>query len=462
MKKEYDVAIVGAGPSGLFTAYELSMLYGKTISIGLFDKGETIKKRVCPSPRIEEGCMACSPCHISDGIMGAGMMSDGKLHFHKDVMEVFRMGLLSGAETDEALNYLESLFEKWGLKGPVYPLDQKKALEISQEINKLMLGDNFVLKVKQKTRHVGSDRSPLLVSKMVNEILYHGNVDIQVRSSLLSYDNIGGESILTFKDGNGVGKITAGKTFIGLGRRGSLQVQDLIDQFSIPHSYRPVEIGGRVEIPIGVMKKITDQVYNPFFWQKNDNGTVTFTFCANPGGFLTTESLLPGIAGVNGEGRMDTKSPKTNFAVLTVLDVPHGARPNDTLVKILKSGFSNQKPLTQTTADFVGGKMDDELKRPESTMSGLEYGNIAQIFPENVTKEIRSFLLRLDAVCPGVVSHDSLFVAPEAKIRGMRVIPRDKGLMTDINGLYLIGDSSGLSSNVTAAAMTGVLAARDS
>jgi len=461
MKKEYDVAIVGAGPSGLFAAYELSRLYGNKISIGLFDKGETIEKRVCPSPKINGICAACSPCHITDGIMGAGLMSDGKLHFHNDVMEVFRMGLLSGAETDEALNYLESLFEKWGLRGPVYPLNQEEALKISQKINNLMLGDSFLLKVKKRTRHVGSDRLPLLVSKMVEEILGGGNVDLQVRSSLLSYDNIGGQSILTIKDESGINKITAGKTFIGLGRRGSLQVQGLIDKFSIPHSYRPVEIGGRVEIPIEVMKEITDQVYNPLFWQKNTNGTVTFTFCANPGGFLTTESLLPGIVGVNGEGKMDTKSPKTNFAVLTELDVPSGARPNDTLVKILKSGFSNQKPLTQTTADFVGGKMNDESRRPASTMSGLEYANIAQIFPESVTREIRNFLLRLDAVCPGVVSHNSLFVAPEAKIRGMRVIPKNKGLMTDLDGLYLIGDSSGLSGNITAAAMTGILAARD-
>ena len=129
MKKEYDVAIVGAGPSGLFTAYELTKLYGKKIRIGLFDKGEIINKRVCPSPIIKKGCMDCSPCGISEGIMGAGMKSDGKLHFHRDVMEVFKMGLLSGPETDDALIYLEKLFENWGLNGPVYPKNPELAKE---------------------------------------------------------------------------------------------------------------------------------------------------------------------------------------------------------------------------------------------------------------------------------------------------------------------------------------------
>ncbi len=461
MKKEYDVAIVGAGPSGLFTAYELTKLYGKKIRIGLFDKGEIINKRVCPSPIIKKGCMDCSPCGISEGIMGAGMKSDGKLHFHRDVMEVFKMGLLSGPETDDALIYLEKLFENWGLNGPVYPKNPELAIKLSKQIEDLNLGDGFLLKVKQRTRHVGSDKLPFLVSRMVDEILEQGNVDIQVRSSLLSYDNIGGQSILTVKKEGNIDRISAGKTFIGLGRRGSLQVQGLIDQFSITHSYRPVEIGGRVEIPKEVMEKITAQVYNPLFWQRNDQGKATFTFCANPGGYLSTESLLPGIVGVNGESKTDIKSPKTNFAVLTELPILDGERPNDTLVGILKSGFQNQKPLVQTTADFIEGTIKDELSRPESTMAGVEYANIAQIFPKSVTQEISSFLLRLDTVCPGVVSHYSLFLAPEGKIRGMRVIPRDAGLMTNVDNLYLLGDSSGLSSNITAAAMTGVLAARD-
>jgi uncharacterized FAD-dependent dehydrogenase len=460
-RKEYDVAIVGAGPSGLLAAAELAKLHGKQLSVGLFDKGNDIGKRTCPTEVFDRACTSCEPCGVTDGVMGAGLKSDGKLHFHKEVVELFRMGLLSAEETDHLLTYVEQLLEAWGLSGPVYPLNLQAAIQLSDQVESLDLGDAFELKVKQRTRHVGSDRLPLLVANLVREIMDLGDIDLQVRTSLVSYDNLNGESKLTLKRRGVSEQVVAGKTFIGLGRRGSLQVQGLIDRFSIPHSYRPVEIGGRVEVPYEVMRRITAEVYNPCFRQKNSEGTATFTFCANPEGRLTTESLIRGIVGVNGESSAGRKSVKTNFAVLTELPIGDGEHPNDVLVKLLKEGFLRNRPLVQTTADFIDGRMADEFRQPETTLTGLEYANVARVFPTSVTVEISNFLQRLDIVCPGVISHQALFVVPEAKIRGIRVSPQNAGLSTNVDGLYLIGDSAGLSGNIAAAAVTGVVAARD-
>lgn len=462
MQKEYDIAIVGAGPAGLMAAHEISANLGKNASIGLFDRGQTIEKRRCPIVIYDRlGCNACDPCGIAEGVMGAGLKSDGKLHLHPHVMEVYRMGLIDEAETKALLSYMESLFEKWGLRGPVYPLVPEQAVELSEHVASLNLGDKFELKVKQRTRHVGSDRLPDLVANMMADIENQGNFSLHVRSELLEYDTDGNGFRLKFKKGTQIEEYRAQKLLIALGRRGSRQVQEMIDRFQIPYSYRPVEIGGRVEVSAETMDGITDVIYNPCFRQKGPNGQATFTFCTNPHGYLTIESLLPGIVGVNGESKDKDKSAYTNFAVLTELPIPPGSNPNDTLIDLLQQDFKGNIPLAQTTADFIAQTVADQTHPPASTLGHLQYANVGSIMPQPVSQEIRNFLQRIERVCPGIIGHHSLFVAPEAKIRGMRVVPTDKGLQTSVDGLYLIGDSSGLSGNITAAAMTGVLAARD-
>ena len=47
MEKQYDVILVGAGPTGIFAAYEL-MLKAPNLKVLLIDKGPDIYNRKCP------------------------------------------------------------------------------------------------------------------------------------------------------------------------------------------------------------------------------------------------------------------------------------------------------------------------------------------------------------------------------------------------------------------------------
>lgn len=139
LRKEYDVAVVGAGPAGLFAAHELTKRFGKNISIALLDKGNNIQSRSCPSSTLKGSCADCEPCAVTDGVMGAGLKSDGKLHFHENVIELHRMGLVSAQETKQLLTYLEKLLETWGLNGRIYPLNPQVATRLTQEVAELGL-----------------------------------------------------------------------------------------------------------------------------------------------------------------------------------------------------------------------------------------------------------------------------------------------------------------------------------
>ena len=76
----YDVVIIGAGPAGLFAAYEL-ITKNKKLKIAILERGSCVKNRVCPMNKNKVPCQNCNPCAILSGYGGAGTFSDGKLNF---------------------------------------------------------------------------------------------------------------------------------------------------------------------------------------------------------------------------------------------------------------------------------------------------------------------------------------------------------------------------------------------
>lgn len=87
MGNQYDVIIIGAGPGGIFCAYEL-VNKNKDLKVLLVEKGRSIERRQCPK-RITKECVGCKPCSITTGFAGAGAFSDGKLSLSPDVGETF-------------------------------------------------------------------------------------------------------------------------------------------------------------------------------------------------------------------------------------------------------------------------------------------------------------------------------------------------------------------------------------
>ena len=83
MDYNYDTVIVGAGPAGIFTAYQL-LQSNYEGSIVIIEKGKEIRKRYCPKNKTKK-CANCDPCAITTGFSGAGAFSDGKLSLSSEV-----------------------------------------------------------------------------------------------------------------------------------------------------------------------------------------------------------------------------------------------------------------------------------------------------------------------------------------------------------------------------------------
>ncbi len=97
MQKQYDVIIIGAGPGGIFCAYEL-LDKKPDLKVLVIEKGRSIEKRTCPK-RVTKQCVGCKPCSITTGFAGAGAFSDGKLSLSPDV----------GGNLPDILGYEETL-----------------------------------------------------------------------------------------------------------------------------------------------------------------------------------------------------------------------------------------------------------------------------------------------------------------------------------------------------------------
>ena len=80
----YNVMIIGAGPGGIFSAYELAKL-NPSLKIAVFEAGHALAKRRCPidGDKIKT-CIECKSCSIMSGFGGAGAFSDGKYNITND------------------------------------------------------------------------------------------------------------------------------------------------------------------------------------------------------------------------------------------------------------------------------------------------------------------------------------------------------------------------------------------
>ena len=289
--KKYDVAIVGAGPSGLFSAYELIEKNSK-LKIALIDKGHRAETRMCPMKINGGKCINCKTCQILSGYGGAGTFSDGKLNFIPKLGKSDLFKYMSESEAYSLIDDTEKIFNKFKMDSEIYPSNLNEAEQIKKEVAKT--GARLLL-IKQK--HLGSDKLPTYI-KDFTDYLENKGVDLYENSNVVDIKSKSkSEHIIIFENKE---EITASKVIIAPGRTGAKWVQELADKYSIPYTSQSIEIGVRVEVRKEILEDITNVIYDPTIFIKTDTYSDEIrTFCTNPGGFVAKENYY-GFICVNG------------------------------------------------------------------------------------------------------------------------------------------------------------------
>ncbi len=457
----YDVVIVGAGPAGLFAAYEL-INKNKNLKVLLLDRGKFANHRVCPMNKFGTKCKNCNPCGILSGYGGAGTFSDGKLNFVAKLGKSDLYKYMNETDAENLLNDTENIFNKFGMNSDVYPSNMDEALKIKKNIAKH--GAKLLI-IKQK--HLGSDKLPSYIIDFTNylkdnsvELLENINVtDIkEEKNNLLVIGEIGNKEV-TYK---------TKKVIVAPGRTGAKWVQEFSDKHKIPYLSQSIEIGVRVEVRKEILEDLCNIIYDPSIFIKTKTyGDEIRTFCTNPGGFVTKENYY-GYICVNGHALKETKTNNSNFAFITKINLTEpvtNTREYGECIAKIANCLGDGKPIIQTLGDLKKyrrtreSRLDKQFITP--TLKDVVAGDLALVMPKRVITNILDGLETLDKIIPGVNNDETLLYGPEIKFFSNEIETDNSFALLKNNNIYFIGDGAGKAGNIVIAAATGLVAARD-
>ncbi len=460
-KMKYDIIIIGAGPAGLFSAYEL-ITKNKKLKIALLDKGSSVEHRICPMNKKGVPCQNCNPCAILAGYGGAGTFSDGKLNFIPRLGKSDLTKYMSESDACKLIDETEEIFNKFKMDADVYPSNMDEAIEIRK---KVAIAGSKLLLIKQK--HLGSDHLPEYIQGICDYLEDKGVTLIERANVIDIKTESESKHLVTYEKGKKSEVIEGKNIIVAPGRTGAKWIQELADKYEIPYLSQSIEIGVRVEVRKDIMEDITNIIYDPTIFIKTDTyGDEIRTFCTNPGGFVAKENYY-GYICVNGHALKDIKSNNTNFAFIskvTLTEPVTNTRLYGESIARIANVLGDGKPIIQSLKDLRNGRRSEwhRINKGfiEPTLKDCVAGDLALVMPHRIITNILEGLEKLDKIIPGVNNDDTLLYGPEIKFFSNE-IQTDNNFKLEKANVYFIGDGAGKAGNIVTAAATGLVAARD-
>ncbi|WP_028550519.1 NAD(P)/FAD-dependent oxidoreductase [Paenibacillus sp. UNC451MF] len=471
MSKSYDVIIVGAGPAGIFAAYEL-LSKASHLKVLLIDKGHDIDSRRCPI--LEEKIKLCPPaagkkefagclpaCSITAGFGGAGAYSDGKFNITTE-FGGWLTEYLAPSQVLDLIKYVDGINLEHGAPDTI----TDPMTEVVRSIEQRGYAAGLKL-LRAQVRHLGTEKN-LQILQSINQYLKQ-HIDMLYKTEVAD--------ILTVKD-NGAYRVVgvalkngeemeADYVVVAPGRDGSAWLTDILKKRRIKMFNNQVDVGVRVETSDVVMREINEHLYEGKFIYNTSVGTRVRTFCSNPSGHVVVENHS-GVMAANGHAYKDPAlgSANTNFALL----VSHRFtdpfdKPNEYAREICQraNDLSNGGVIVQKYGDIIRGRRSTEARIKEGflepTLKEAVPGDLGLVLPYNTMKSLIEMVEALDKVTPGIASEHTLFYGVEAKFYSAR--PKlNMYLESEIAGLYCGGDGAGVTRGLAQAGAAGVWIAR--
>ncbi|MCI9448659.1 MAG: FAD-binding protein [Clostridiales bacterium] len=457
----YDVAIVGAGPAGIFTAIEM-LKKGSDKKILIVEKGKAVEDRRCPKS-VTKKCASCKPyCHITTGFSGAGAFSDGKLSLSADVGGDLP-NLIGNDIVQETIDYTDKIYLEFGADPHIEGLGNDDEVK---DIRKRAIQAGLRL-VDCPIRHMGTEKAQEIYLA-IEKYLMSAGVDIMFGWECTDLILDGSACLgIRITSGDRCEEIHAKHTVVATGRRGAEWLEKLCSEYNIAHQPGTVDIGVRVEVRNEVIERVNKVLYESKLigYPKPFKNKVR-TFCQNPGGFVSQENYDNDLAVVNGHSYKEIKSNNTNLAILCSHNFSEPfnepiayAQKVGELTNMLASGHI----LVQRFGDILDGKRTWQKELSQSnlkpTLPDAVAGDITAAMPYRAMVNIINFIQAVDHVVPGFASIETLLYSPELKFYSNR-IKMDSEFNTNVAGLHCLGDSSGWTRGLMMASVMGVLMGR--
>ncbi len=447
---KYDVIIIGAGPGGIFSAYEFA---GKSkLKVAVFEEGGPLEKRHCPIDGVKvKSCINCKTCSIMNGFGGAGAFSDGKYNITNDFGGTLHE-YIGREKALELMYYVDSINISHGGAGTTMYSTSGTALKKICMQNKLTL-------LEASVRHLGTDINYVVLGNLYNEL--KDRIDFYFYSPVLSIKkNRDGFLVITDK-----GEFECEKCIISVGRSGSHWLQEICGQLDIPTTSNRVDIGVRVELPAPIFSHITDELYeSKIVYRTEKYEDNVRTFCMNPKGIVVNENTN-GIITVNGHSfeEESRKTDNTNFALLVSKRFSEPFKDSNGYAESIAklSNMLGGGVIIQRFGDLERGRRSTQKRIDEGTVRPTLQatpGDLSLVLPKRILDGIIEMIYALDKIAPGTANEDTLLYGVEVKFYNMGVRV-DNNLETRYKGLYVIGDGSGVTHSLSHASASGVFVA---
>lgn len=465
MNKKYDVILVGAGPAGIFAAYEL-MLKAKDLKVLLVDKGPDIYNRKCPilekkikaCPKNKAGNAGCSPaCSMTSGFGGSGAYSDGKFNITSE-FGGWMTDYLSDDEVIELIRYVDEINLKHGAPNEITDPFTKEVFEIEKKAT--AAGCKLL---RSEVRHLGTEVNLQVLKNIFEAMKPHVDYafatdvkDIVVEDNTVKGIILANDEVIETK-----------YLQLGVGRSGATWLTKVLSKHNIEFKNNRVDVGVRVETNDIVMEEINRVLYEGKFLFNTSVGTTVRTFCQNPSGHVVIENHH-GIMLCNGHSYSDSKlgSKNTNFALLVSNEFNEPFRdPNEYAEEIsrLANKLSNGSVIVQKYGDIKKGRRSTAKRIAEGfvkpSLTEAVPGDLGLVLPYNIMKSLIEMIEALNHITPGIANDHTLFYGVEAKFYSDR--PKvDNNFETTIHNLYTAGDGAGITRGLSQAGANGVKVAR--
>lgn len=448
----YDVIIVGAGPGGIFSAYEL-IRQNPSLKIGVFESGNPLEKRRCPIDGDKtKSCINCKTCAIMSGFGGAGAFSDGKYNITNDFGGTL-FEHIGKQQAIDLMKYVDEINLAHGGEGT------KLYSTAGTKFKKLCIQNKLKL-LNASVRHLGTDINYVVLENLYNELKdkveFHFNTPVEKIEVLENGYRIIGKNL----------SADCEKCIVSVGRSGSKWMESVCKELDIPTKSNRVDIGVRVELPAVIFSHLTDELYESKIVYRTEKFEDNVrTFCMNPYGIVVNENTN-GIVTANGHSYEDPEkqTENTNFALLVA---KHFSEPfkdsngyGESIARL--SNMLGGGVIVQRFGDLVRGRRSTEKRIQEGlvtpTLSATP-GDLSLVLPKRILDGIMEMIYALDKIAPGTANDDTLLYGVEVKFYNMEV-DIDENLESKYKGLYIIGDGSGVTHSLSHASASGVYVAR--
>lgn len=448
----YDIVIIGAGPGGIFSAYELVKLKDN-LKIGIFEAGSSLKKRKCPIDGEKiKSCIRCKSCAIMNGFGGAGAFSDGKYNITNQFGGTL-YEYIGKKKAIELMEYVDGINVSHGGEGT------KLYSTANSDIKKMCLQSDLHL-MEASVRHLGTDINYIVLENLYDELKDKVDFffDMPVERVLKNKDVY---EVYTERD-----MAVCHSCIISAGRSGSKWMETVCKDLDIPTKSNRVDIGVRVELPAEVFAHLTDELYeSKIVYRTEKFEDLVRTFCMNPKGVVVNENTN-GIVTVNGHSYEDPKkhTENTNFALLVS---KHFSEPfkdsngyGESIARL--SNMLGGGVMVQRFGDLIRGRRSTQSRIDESYVTptlAATPGDLSLVIPKRILDGIIEMIYALDKIAPGTANDDTLLYGVEVKFYNMEV-EIDEHLETKHKGLFVIGDCSGVTHSLSHASASGICVAR--